>query len=269
MAAWLNPKADLLPSDGLLPPMVPMLPCVAPRLPPGTVPPGYRLLDSLGPAPGRFLSSSVGAYISALGLFIFFVMMAEAFLHKRASAANPWGEGATTLEWTLSPPPPFHQFDERSSYPVSTPKSLKHWSSRHDWFVKLSYLKLLVRIACVSSAAGREARASAGCTKIAQEVCSSGVCEGSASLVSRIARLAGPVQADCVGKLCLPATECLHISGVRTRDEHPFHQRPKETFGILWLILGATVASNTGRPHQWDRVSVGNNCARDDLLTTR
>jgi hypothetical protein len=79
MAAWLNPKADLLPSDGLLPPMVPMLPCVAPRLPPGTVPPGYRLLDSLGPAPGRFLSSSVGAYISALGLFIFFVMMAEAF----------------------------------------------------------------------------------------------------------------------------------------------------------------------------------------------
>ena len=26
--------------------------------------------------------------------------------------ANPWGEGATTLEWTLSSPPPFHQFNE-------------------------------------------------------------------------------------------------------------------------------------------------------------
>ncbi|HRK63946.1 MAG TPA: hypothetical protein PLN53_06080, partial [Terricaulis sp.] len=25
---------------------------------------------------------------------------------------NPWGEGATTLEWTLSSPPPFHQFNE-------------------------------------------------------------------------------------------------------------------------------------------------------------
>ena len=25
---------------------------------------------------------------------------------------NPWGEGATTLEWTLSSPPPFHQFEE-------------------------------------------------------------------------------------------------------------------------------------------------------------
>ena len=24
---------------------------------------------------------------------------------------NPWGEGATTLEWTLSSPPPFHQFE--------------------------------------------------------------------------------------------------------------------------------------------------------------
>ena len=33
---------------------------------------------------------------------------------RRASAAdaNPWGEGATTLEWTLSSPPPFHQFNE-------------------------------------------------------------------------------------------------------------------------------------------------------------
>ena len=30
---------------------------------------------------------------------------------KRKAAANPWGEGATTLEWTLSSPPPFHQFE--------------------------------------------------------------------------------------------------------------------------------------------------------------
>ena len=25
---------------------------------------------------------------------------------------TPWGEGATTLEWTLPSPPPFHQFNE-------------------------------------------------------------------------------------------------------------------------------------------------------------
>jgi len=24
---------------------------------------------------------------------------------------NPWGEGATTLEWTLPSPPPYHQFE--------------------------------------------------------------------------------------------------------------------------------------------------------------
>ena len=34
----------------------------------------------------------------------------EAFARKRQASANPWGEGATTLEWTLSSPPPFHQF---------------------------------------------------------------------------------------------------------------------------------------------------------------
>ena len=56
--------------------------------------------------------SSIGSYISAFGVLIFLVMLAEAFMRKRRDAANPWGEGATTLEWTLSSPPPFHQFNE-------------------------------------------------------------------------------------------------------------------------------------------------------------
>jgi cytochrome c oxidase subunit I len=30
---------------------------------------------------------------------------------KKRTVDNPWGEGATTLEWTLSSPPPFHQFE--------------------------------------------------------------------------------------------------------------------------------------------------------------
>jgi len=38
----------------------------------------------------------------------------------RKAEANPWGEGATTLEWTLSSPPPFHQF---SDPPVFKPDS--------------------------------------------------------------------------------------------------------------------------------------------------
>ena len=33
------------------------------------------------------------------------------FSKKRIAGPNPWGEGATTLEWTLSSPPPFHQFE--------------------------------------------------------------------------------------------------------------------------------------------------------------
>src|SRR5690606_30018168 len=55
--------------------------------------------------------SSIGAYIAAAGFLVFFVVIAEAFWRKRIAGDNPWGEGATTLEWTLSSPPPFHQFE--------------------------------------------------------------------------------------------------------------------------------------------------------------
>jgi heme/copper-type cytochrome/quinol oxidase subunit 1 len=35
-----------------------------------------------------------------------------AFARKQRAMDNLWGEGATTLEWMLSSPPPFHQFNE-------------------------------------------------------------------------------------------------------------------------------------------------------------
>jgi cytochrome c oxidase subunit 1 len=57
------------------------------------------------------LISSVGAYISTSGILLFLVVVAEAFIRKRAAGDNPWGEGAVTLEWTLSSPPPVHQFN--------------------------------------------------------------------------------------------------------------------------------------------------------------
>ncbi len=60
---------------------------------------------------GWNMVSSIGSYISALGVLIFLYGVFEAFSKKRVAAANPWGEGATTLEWTLSSPPPFHQFE--------------------------------------------------------------------------------------------------------------------------------------------------------------
>ncbi|UJQ94680.1 cytochrome c oxidase subunit I [Mariluticola halotolerans] len=56
------------------------------------------------------LISSIGAYISTAGVLMFLITLAEAFMAKRRAADNPWGEGATTLEWTLSSPPPVHQF---------------------------------------------------------------------------------------------------------------------------------------------------------------
>ena len=54
--------------------------------------------------------SSIGAYMGFVGLLVFFVGLAYAFWRKRAAAANPWGVGATTLEWTLPSPPPFHTY---------------------------------------------------------------------------------------------------------------------------------------------------------------
>jgi cytochrome c oxidase subunit I len=55
--------------------------------------------------------SSIGAYISGFGVLIFIYGVIDAFARKQQAADNPWGPGATTLEWTLSSPPPFHQFE--------------------------------------------------------------------------------------------------------------------------------------------------------------
>jgi cytochrome c oxidase subunit 1 len=54
--------------------------------------------------------SSIGYYITFVAMVIFFYATWEAVRKKRLAGDNPWGDGATTLEWTLSSPPPFHQF---------------------------------------------------------------------------------------------------------------------------------------------------------------
>lgn len=70
-----------------------------------------RYVDYPDAFAGWNMVSSIGAYISAFGFAVFFVVLAGAFLSKRQAGSNPWGSGATTLEWTLSSPPPFHQFE--------------------------------------------------------------------------------------------------------------------------------------------------------------
>src|SRR5213595_2665546 len=57
------------------------------------------------------LVSSIGSYISLCGLLVFLFGLVQAFVRKQQAADNPWGAGATTLEWTLPSPPPFHQFE--------------------------------------------------------------------------------------------------------------------------------------------------------------
>lgn len=55
--------------------------------------------------------SSMGGYIAGASTVFFFLMAIYTIFFGKKAEANPWGEGATTLEWHLSSPPPFHQFD--------------------------------------------------------------------------------------------------------------------------------------------------------------
>ena len=55
--------------------------------------------------------ASYGYLLMAAGMLVFFFNMAISLASKKRVAGNYWGEGATTLEWTLSSPPPFHQFE--------------------------------------------------------------------------------------------------------------------------------------------------------------
>jgi cytochrome c oxidase subunit 1 len=55
--------------------------------------------------------STQGYKIMAFSMVIFFINIGYALMFGRKAEGNYWGEGATTLEWTLSSPPPFHQFE--------------------------------------------------------------------------------------------------------------------------------------------------------------
>jgi len=56
--------------------------------------------------------ASIGSYISAFSVLIFLYVIYRTFTSKVQVADNYWGEGATTLEWTVTSPPPFHTFTE-------------------------------------------------------------------------------------------------------------------------------------------------------------
>ena len=60
---------------------------------------------------GWNMVSSIGSYIAFAGFLVFLFGIAQAFARKVHAPANPWGVGATTLEWTLPSPPPFHTYE--------------------------------------------------------------------------------------------------------------------------------------------------------------
>ena len=60
---------------------------------------------------GWNLVSTYGSYLSFAATLVFLFAIIYALFFGKKEQANPWGEGADTLEWTLSSPPPFHQFE--------------------------------------------------------------------------------------------------------------------------------------------------------------
>ncbi|MEH2472809.1 cytochrome c oxidase subunit 1 [Nitrobacteraceae bacterium AZCC 2161] len=70
-----------------------------------------RYVDYPDAFAGWNLVSSIGSYISGFAVLIFIYGVVDAFVRKEKAVNSPWGSGATTLEWTLTSPPPFHQFE--------------------------------------------------------------------------------------------------------------------------------------------------------------
>jgi cytochrome c oxidase subunit 1 len=56
--------------------------------------------------------SSMGSYLSLASTVFFVGMLLYTMMAGRRVAENYWGEGATTLEWSVSSPPPFHSYEE-------------------------------------------------------------------------------------------------------------------------------------------------------------
>ncbi|MES2096040.1 MAG: cytochrome c oxidase subunit I [Pseudomonadota bacterium] len=57
------------------------------------------------------IASVYGYSLMLAGMVIFFINIIWSLIAGKQAPDNPWGEGATTLEWTLSSPPPYHQFE--------------------------------------------------------------------------------------------------------------------------------------------------------------
>ncbi len=71
-----------------------------------------RVADYPAAFAGWNFVSSIGAYIGFASTLFFVFIVFHTLLAGRRIGANPWGQGATTLEWRLPSPPPFHSYEE-------------------------------------------------------------------------------------------------------------------------------------------------------------
>ncbi len=71
-----------------------------------------RILDYPDAYEGWNLIASIGSYVSAAGILLFIFIVVYTLTRGKKCEANPWGEGADTLEWTVESPAPFHTHEE-------------------------------------------------------------------------------------------------------------------------------------------------------------
>jgi cytochrome c oxidase subunit 1 len=71
-----------------------------------------RYIDYPDAFHGWNMISSWGAMITGASTLLFVYIFWSALRNGPKVEANYWGEGATTLEWTVASPPPFHTFED-------------------------------------------------------------------------------------------------------------------------------------------------------------
>jgi cytochrome c oxidase subunit 1 len=92
-----------------------------------------RYIDYPEPFAGWNFVISIGAYLGAASFLVGMGVIVYTLLAgRRVTQANYWGPGATTLEWTVSSPPPYHTFTTlpRIEAPSIAPASREGVSAR-------------------------------------------------------------------------------------------------------------------------------------------
>ncbi len=65
---------------------------------------------------GWNMVSSIGSYISFAGALFFVYIIFYTLRYGKKCSDNPWGEGAKTLEWSLSSPPSYHSYTKQPKF---------------------------------------------------------------------------------------------------------------------------------------------------------